>query len=54
MTEVTVVAQAEPTLAGDFPPVNEEQWREAVDRVLKGAPFDRLGAFYPHPYPPAW
>ncbi|MGI9577258.1 MAG: methylmalonyl-CoA mutase family protein, partial [Microthrixaceae bacterium] len=37
-----MAAQAEPTFAGDFPSVSEEQWREAVDRVLKGAPFDRL------------
>jgi methylmalonyl-CoA mutase len=41
-TEVTVAPEAELTLAGDFPPANEEQWREAVDRVLKGAPFERL------------
>lgn len=37
-----MAAQAEPTFAGDFPSASEEQWREAVDRVLKGAPFDRL------------
>ena len=36
--------EAELTLAGDFPPADEEQWREAVGRVLKGAPFDRLAS----------
>jgi methylmalonyl-CoA mutase len=41
-TEVTVAPEAELTLAGDFPHADEEQWREAVDRVLKGAPFERL------------
>ncbi len=28
--------------AADFAPANEEQWRALVDKVLKGAPFDRL------------
>lgn len=29
------------TLMGDFPPVSYEQWRERVERDLKGADFDR-------------
>jgi len=29
-------------LAADFPPASEQQWRGLVDRVLKGAPFERL------------
>jgi len=30
------------TLAADFPAATGEQWRKLVDRVLKGAPFERL------------
>ena len=41
-TEVTEAPDAELTHAGDFPPADEQQRREAFDRVLKGAPFDRL------------
>src|ERR1700744_6555798 len=34
---------AEPfTLAGDFAPATEADWRKLVDAVLKGAPFARL------------
>lgn len=29
-------------LAADFPAINEDEWRERVARVLKGASFDRL------------
>ena len=29
-------------LAGKFPPASEPQWRNLVDQVLKGAPFERL------------
>jgi methylmalonyl-CoA mutase len=29
-------------LAGVFPRASEEQWRKAVDRALKGSPFDKL------------
>ena len=39
-----MAASAEPNLAGDFPAVSEDQWRAAVDKVLKGAPFDRLAS----------
>ena len=34
--------EAVPVLAGEFEQVSEPQWRAAVDRVLKGAPFERL------------
>lgn len=37
-----MTSQAEPTLAGDFPPATEEEWLALVDKVLKGAPMDRL------------
>ncbi len=30
------------TLAADFPPATRDEWRELVDGVLKGAPFERL------------
>jgi methylmalonyl-CoA mutase len=30
------------SLAGDFPAATQEDWRKLVDRVLKGAPFQRL------------
>jgi methylmalonyl-CoA mutase len=30
------------TLAADFPPATDQEWRKLVDAVLKGAPFDRL------------
>ena len=29
-------------LAADFPPATRQEWRELVDAVLKGAPFERL------------
>ena len=29
------------TLAAEFPAATREQWLELVDKVLKGAPFDR-------------
>ena len=31
-------------LAADFPAIDEDEWRERVARVLKGASFDRLVA----------
>ncbi len=37
-----MAASAESTFAGEFQPASEQDWREAVERVLKGAPFDRL------------
>jgi len=37
-----VAAGAEPTLAGAFPPATEDDWRAGVDKVLRGAPFDKL------------
>lgn len=37
-----MAAGADTALAGGFPPATEEQWRAAVDKVLRGAPFDRL------------
>ena len=33
---------AEPVLAGVFDPADQDAWLAAVDRVLKGAPFDKL------------
>ena len=33
---------AEPVLAGVFEPADQDAWLAAVDRVLKGAPFDKL------------
>lgn len=32
----------EPVLAGDFERPDEAQWREAVEKALRGAPFERL------------
>ena len=29
------------TLAGDFPPADEAEWRALVAKVLKGADFER-------------
>jgi methylmalonyl-CoA mutase len=37
-----VAAEAVPVLAGEFDQATEQQWRAAVDKVLKGAPFERL------------
>jgi len=37
-----VTTEAEPTLAGEFPPATEEQWLALVDKVLKGAPLSKL------------
>ncbi len=34
--------EAQPTLAGDFESASEEDWRSAVDKVLKGGSFERL------------
>jgi methylmalonyl-CoA mutase len=34
--------QADPAFASAFPAVDEAQWRTLVDRVLKGAPFEKL------------
>ena len=39
--------EAEPTLAGDFPPATEEQWLALVDKVLKGAPLSKLESSTP-------
>jgi methylmalonyl-CoA mutase len=40
---MTMTTPAEPlSLAGDFPPATEHDWRKLVDAVLKGAPFARL------------
>ena len=37
-----MTTEAEPTLAGEFPPATEEQWLALVDKVLKGAPLSKL------------
>ena len=37
-----MATEAEPTLAGEFPPATEEQWLALVDKVLKGAPLSKL------------
>ena len=37
-----MTTEAEPTLAGVFPPATEEQWLALVDKVLKGAPLAKL------------
>ncbi|MFM7064262.1 MAG: methylmalonyl-CoA mutase family protein, partial [Actinomycetes bacterium] len=37
-----VASQADTELAAGFEAATEEQWRSAVDKVLKGAPFERL------------
>ena len=29
-------------LAGEFPPADRDQWRELVDGVLKGRPFEKV------------
>ncbi len=34
--------EAEPTLAGDFPPATEQAWLALVEKVLKGAPVEKL------------
>lgn len=34
--------EAQPTLAGDFPPASEQDWLDAVDTALRGAPFSKL------------
>lgn len=39
--------EAEPTLAGVFPPASEQQWLELVDKVLKGAPRSKLHSTTP-------
>jgi methylmalonyl-CoA mutase len=40
---MTMTTTAEPlSLAGDFAPATEADWRKLVDAVLKGAPFARL------------
>jgi methylmalonyl-CoA mutase len=33
---------ADKPLASAFPAATQEQWRGLVDKVLKGAPFERL------------
>ncbi|MCP9626042.1 methylmalonyl-CoA mutase subunit beta [Rhodopseudomonas palustris] len=35
-------ASNELSLAADFPPADQNQWRKLVDGVLKGAPFEKL------------
>lgn len=35
-------ASNELSLAADFPPADQDQWRKLVDGVLKGAPFEKL------------
>ncbi|KPF98192.1 methylmalonyl-CoA mutase [Rhodopseudomonas sp. AAP120] len=35
-------ATNELSLADDFPPADQDQWRKLVDGVLKGAPFEKL------------
>lgn len=42
-----MTTEAEPTLAGVFPPATEEQWLALVDKVLKGAPLSRLESTTP-------
>jgi methylmalonyl-CoA mutase len=42
-----VTTEADPTLAGDFPPATEEQWLALVDKVLKGAPISKLRSLTP-------
>lgn len=37
-----MAAQAGPVLAGDFEQPTETEWLAAVDKALRGAPFDRL------------
>ncbi len=37
-----MAAGADTTLAGGFPPATEDDWRASAERVLDGAPFDRL------------
>ena len=47
VVEVSVATEAEPTLAGEFPPATEEQWLALVDKVLKGAPLSKLQSVTP-------
>ena len=42
-----MTTEAEPTLAGEFPPATEEQWLALVDKVLKGAPLSKLRSLTP-------
>jgi len=42
-----VTTEADPTLAGEFPPATEEQWLALVDKVLKGAPLSKLESATP-------
>lgn len=42
-----MTTEAEPTLAGAFPPATEEQWLALVDKVLKGAPLSKLRSTTP-------
>lgn len=42
-----MTTEAEPTLAGTFPPATEEQWLALVDKVLKGAPLSKLESLTP-------
>lgn len=42
-----MTTEADPTLAGDFPPATEEQWLALVDKVLKGAPISKLRSLTP-------
>ncbi len=37
-----MAAQAEPVLAGEFEQATEREWLAAVDKALRGAPFERL------------
>ena len=39
-----MAAATEPTFASAFPAADEAQWKTLVERVLKGAPFDKLVA----------
>jgi methylmalonyl-CoA mutase len=39
---VTMTGPETPPLGDDFPTATRDQWRKLVDRVLKGAPFERL------------
>ncbi len=39
--------EADPILAGDFPPATEQEWVALVEKVLKGAPLDKLRSLTP-------
>jgi methylmalonyl-CoA mutase len=44
MSAVPDDVMPEPPLAAEFPPATADDWRKLVDRVLKGAPFEKLVA----------